>query len=86
MKRAILAASALALSLAAGSAFAAAETATAPIKSIDLKSHELTLDGGKVFKLPASWHLHAFKPGQRVTVSYQDHMGSMTVTRIRHSA
>jgi Cu/Ag efflux protein CusF len=96
MKASILSASVVALSLLAGGAFAAATpamTATTPamtdaaaIKSIDLKAHQLTLADGKTFSIPARWHLRAFKVGQKVSLSYQDHMGGLLVTRIRHTA
>jgi hypothetical protein len=58
------------------------ENDTATIKMIDLKAHQLTLDDGKMFVLPKSWHLHGYKVGEKVKVSYKDHMGSMMVTRI----
>jgi Cu/Ag efflux protein CusF len=89
MKASVFAASVVALSLLAGGAVAAttpAMTDSAAIKSIDLKAHQLALADGKVFSIPAHWHLRMFKVGQKVTVSYQDHMGGMLVTRIRHTA
>ncbi len=80
-------ASVLALGIMTGGAFAAtATTDTSAIKSIDLKAHQLALDDGKVFQLPTSWKLHAFKSGEKVKVYYQDHMGNLMATRIRHSA
>jgi hypothetical protein len=36
-----------------------------------------------MFQLPSKWTLHAYKAGEKIKVSYTDHMGSMMVTRIR---
>lgn len=58
------------------------ESDTAAIKLIDLKTHQLTLDDGKMFALPKTWRLHSYKVGEKVKVSYKDHMGSMIVTKI----
>ncbi len=87
MKLSLICASVLALGVMTGSGFAATTpTDTSAIKSIDLKVHQLTLADGKVFQLPTSWKLQAFKSGEKVKVYYQDHMGNLTATRIRHSA
>jgi hypothetical protein len=96
MKLALVSASLVSLALLTGSGLAATapkpmthaaaatmtETDIAAIKLIDVKAHQLTLDDGKMFALPKSWRLHAYKVGEKVKVSYKDHMGSMIVTRI----
>ena len=58
------------------------ESDTAAIKLIDLKAHQLTLADGKLFVLPKTWKLHSYKVGEKVKVSYKDHMGSMIATKI----
>jgi Cu/Ag efflux protein CusF len=83
MKLTGIAVSLLALGLTAGSAFAASTTDTSTIQSIDTKAHQLTLADGKMFQLPSNWHLRAFKTGEKVRVSYDDHSGSLMVTKIR---
>jgi Cu/Ag efflux protein CusF len=52
------------------------------IKTIDLKTHKLTLEDGKTFVFPQSWTLHGYKTGEKVTVTYHDQMGTMMVTKI----
>jgi Cu/Ag efflux protein CusF len=87
MKLSLACASVLALCVMTGSGFAAVPTTdTAAIKAIDLTAHHLSLADGKMFQLPTSWKLSTFKAGQKVKVYYQDHMGTLTATRIRHSA
>ncbi len=86
MKLSLACASVVAFGVLTGSVLAAAPAIdTSSIKSIDMKAHQLTLADGKVFELPKTWKLTAFKEGQKVKVYYQDHMGSMMVTRLRHS-
>jgi len=86
MKLSLISASILALGLLTSAGLAATMTDASAIKAIDLKSHHLTLADGKSFQLPASWRLHGFKVGQNVKVSYRDHMGSLRVIGLRHSA
>ena len=85
MKLSLISASVLALGLLTGSGFAATTNDVSTIKAIDAKTHQLTLADGKMFTLPASWTLRAFKTGEKVRVSYQDKMGSLTVIKIRRA-
>ncbi len=88
MKLSLISASLLTLGLLTGSGFAATMallTDTSAIKMIDAKAHQLTLADGKMFQLPAHWTLHAYKTGEKVKVSYTDHMGSMLVTKIHRA-
>jgi hypothetical protein len=82
MKLPLIAASLVTVGLLTGSGFAATTSDTSTIKMIDVKAHHLTLADGKMFQLPSKWTLHAYKAGEKVRVFYNDHMGSMTVTRI----
>lgn len=63
---------------------AAVEThsVTSMIKMIDVKTHQLTLDDGKVFIFPKHWTLHHYKTGEKVTVTYHEQMGTMMLTKI----
>ncbi len=87
MKLSLVCASVVAFGVLTGSVFAASPAIdTSSIKSIDMKAHQLTLADGKMFEFPKTWKLKAFKEGQKVKVNYRDHMGSMMVTRLRHTA
>jgi Cu/Ag efflux protein CusF len=93
MKVSTISASILALGLLTGSGFAASTAPmatsmsdTAAIKTIDAKAHQLTLADGKVFSIPSSWTLKAFKPGEKVRVTYKTSGTTMIVTAVKHVA
>lgn len=52
-------------------ATAAPQSITSTIKSIDLKTHTLTLANNVAYALPVSFSNPALKAGQRVTVKYE---------------
>ncbi len=69
MRRFLVPASLIA-ALAFSGAAMAATTTTGKIKSFDLKTHELKLDNGVVYMLPATFKDPGLKVGEKVSVSW----------------
>jgi hypothetical protein len=57
--------------LAASSFAAFAEEATGTIESVDSATGMVTLDDGKIFKMPTSIALATFKAGQKVKITFE---------------
>jgi hypothetical protein len=76
MKQLIVAASAVAL-LAASSLTAVAAEATGTIVSIDAAAGTVTLDDGKVFRMPAAVSPASLMPGQKVKITFQEQVGGL---------
>jgi hypothetical protein len=72
----------VALAVLAGSAVAAASTATGTISSLDPTAHKLKLSSGETFMLPASFKTGQYKVGEKVKVSYVKQNGGMQATQI----
>lgn len=70
MKNLLVIAGAAAL-LAASSLTALAEEATGTIASIDSAAGTVTLNDGKMFKLPTTVALVSFMPGQMVKITFE---------------
>jgi hypothetical protein len=72
----------LGLAGASAMAFAATETKSGDIKSLDAKKHELILSSGETFEVPTTVKLNTFKVGEKVTIAYQLKNGKMEATKI----
>lgn len=70
MNKSFIIAASLGTLLVSTSAFAAALTDTAAIKSIDAKANSITLADGKSFVLPAKFDVKTIKVGEKVVVTY----------------
>lgn len=68
--------------LALSGAAMAATTTTGKIKSFDLKTHELTLDNGVVYMLPANFKDPGLKAGEKVAVSWDMKAGKYDATSV----
>ena len=58
-------------SLLIGSAFAASMSMSGVIKAIDAAKKDLTLQSGETFSVPAKFDAKKFKPGEKVTITYE---------------
>jgi len=73
--------------MALGSAAAFAETATtSTIKTIDTTKHELIMEGGEVYTLPAGFDVSALKVGEKVSVEYRNDGSNMEVVSVKPAA
>jgi len=81
MRKMMLAAAA-AVALLSGISGAAAADVTGAIKSINATADTITLDNGKVYKLPASIKTSAWKVGEKVKVTFDAKNGQLMVTAI----
>ena len=70
------------LPFAATVAFAAAQSDTGMIKRLNTSKGTLELSDGKNFSVPKSIKLSAFKPNEKVTVTYTMTNGKMLATSI----
>jgi Cu/Ag efflux protein CusF len=73
MKYATALLSAIVLTLSAGFALAAEDTGK--VKAVDPPSRTLTLDNGTQFRVTENVMIELLKPGQEVTVSYEEQDG-----------
>ncbi|MEZ5774230.1 MAG: DUF1344 domain-containing protein [Hyphomicrobiaceae bacterium] len=74
-------AGALAL-VGATAAFAASQTMTDTIKSVDATRHELAMKDGKTFELPANFDLATVKAGEKVKITYDTEAGKMVASKV----
>ena len=81
-----LVSAALAASLISTVAFAAAQSDSGAIKTLDTVKHQLTLADGKIFDLPASWSGSGFKIGDKVKVTYETQNGKMMASAVTHAS
>jgi hypothetical protein len=70
MRKIILPVAAVAFAAASTLAFAASQTDTGAIKSIDARTPSITLQDGKTFKLAKSFKVATLKAGEKVMVTY----------------
>ncbi|MEZ2132587.1 MULTISPECIES: DUF1344 domain-containing protein [unclassified Sinorhizobium] len=80
MKRILQSTISTALLLAATAAFAA--SATGSIKSVDLKTHAVTLSDGQRFMFPAHMDLSKLRVGEKVTITYGTKAGKHEASKI----
>lgn len=74
----------VALSMLAGTAaFAAAQTATGEIKSIDAKQATITLADGQVYQLPKNFDAKSLKKGEKVSVTFDKTNGKMVASAVK---
>jgi Cu/Ag efflux protein CusF len=85
MRKSLLSA-ALAASFISTVAFAAAQTDSGAIRTLDTVKHQLTLADGRIFDLPASWKATGFKIGDQVKVTYEVQNGKMTASAVVHES
>ncbi|MBB4187905.1 Cu/Ag efflux protein CusF [Sinorhizobium terangae] len=78
IKRAIPAA--LLAAMLVAPAFAATMTGT--IKTIDPAKNDIVLQSGETFTLPAKFDLKKLKVGEKVSVTYLKHGGSMIASKV----
>jgi Cu/Ag efflux protein CusF len=70
MRKSLILAASLGTMLISSAAFAAALDATGAIRSIQSKSHTITLSNGKTYTLPAYFAIKNLKVGEKVSVAY----------------
>lgn len=70
MRKSLILAASLGTVLISSAAFAATTGVTGAIKSIQFKSHTITLSNGKTYALPARFVIKNLKVGERVSVAY----------------
>lgn len=84
MTKAIIVLSAVAAStLLSASAFAASQTKTGEIKSIDTAKQEIILSGGETFEAAKAVKLDALKSGEKVKITYELKDGKMLASAIK---
>lgn len=81
MKRFVCAATSALLLLSAGPAFAWSDV-SGTVKSIDMKTHMITLDNGKAYEAQAAVNLNTFKVGDKVTISTEVENGKNVVNKV----
>lgn len=64
-------------------AFAAPQTKSGEIKSIDAAKNELVLSGGDVFELPKAFKVDTVKAGEKVKITYEMKDGKMAATHVK---
>ena len=82
MRRSLALLTAVALPLVASASYAAMLTDTGKIKALDAKTHQITLQDGKHFTVPATWDFAAYKVGEKVTVTYDVQKGKMNASTV----
>lgn len=82
MRKSVVSLSLASLALLAGTALAAATSATGTISSLDPSKHQLQLSTGQTFEVPAAWDFNKYKVGEKIRVSYLKKNGMMDATRI----
>jgi hypothetical protein len=55
---------------------------TGTIKSVDLMKHVVTLENGSTYKAARGVNLKVFKPGQKVTLTYDGFGGTVEASAI----
>ena len=80
--RAYLVPVALAAGLALAPAAFAAQTTTGMIKSIDAKTHTITLDNGTAYTLPTSFKENGLKVGEKVSINWDMKAGKHQATTV----
>lgn len=84
MTKTIIAVSAIAASmLLSANAFAASQTKTGEIKSIDTAKQEIVLSGGESFEAAKAVKLDALKSGEKVKITYDMKDGKMVASSIK---
>ena len=68
--------------IVAGSAFAAALSATGVIKTIDTAKKDVVLQNGETFGLPAKFDTAKLKVGEKVKISYVKNGSHMVASKI----
>lgn len=81
MRRYLVPASLIA-ALALSGAAMAATTTTGKIVTFDMKTHELKLDNGIVYKLPETFKDPGLKAGEKVAVSWEMKAGQYDATTV----
>ena len=66
----------------ASASFAMAADATGAISSIDTSAGTVTLEDGKVYKLPASVDAASLKVGDKVNITFEDMNGTLTASAV----
>ena len=82
MRRPLALLAAAAIPLSASVALAATMTDTGTIRQLEPATHQLSLNDGKTFSVPAGWNVSGYKVGQKVTVSYEQKNGKMNATKV----
>jgi hypothetical protein len=72
----------LGLAGASAMAFAAVESKSGAIKSLDTTKHELVLVSGETFEVPTTIQLKNFKVGEKITIAYEMKNGKMEATKV----
>jgi hypothetical protein len=70
MRKSIILAASLGTMFISSAAFAATTGVTGAIKSIQFKSHTITLSNGKTYTLPTRFVIKNLKVGERVSIAY----------------
>ncbi len=84
--RTSFAVAAIAASLISTAAFAASQSDTGAIKTLDAAKHQLTLADGKNFQLPTTWKSAGFKVGDKVLITYEMQNGKMVASSVAHAS
>jgi hypothetical protein len=66
----------------AGSAFAAALSMSGVIKTIDPAKHDIVLQTGETFMLPAKFDVKKLKVGEKVKITYEKQGTNMVATNV----
>lgn len=64
-------------------AFAAMQTTTGTIKSLNMKTHTLTLANGTAYALPASFHGKSLKAGEKVSIEWSMRNGRHQASSVK---
>jgi Cu/Ag efflux protein CusF len=81
MNRLMIVAGAAAL-LAVSSFAASAAEVTGAITSVDAAAGTVTLDDGKTYTLPVDFDVASLQAGAKVTITYEEADGKMTITKV----
>jgi Cu/Ag efflux protein CusF len=84
MNKLMVAAGAAAL-LAASSLAALAAEATGAIMSVDAAAGTVTLDDGNTYVLPSDFDVAALQAGAKVTITYEEVDGKLTITKVEQA-
>lgn len=57
---------------------------TGAIRSVNPKSHLVTLHNGSVYHLPRSYNIGRLTPGEKVTITYHNQGGRHMATSVAH--
>jgi hypothetical protein len=82
MRKIIFPVAAVAFVAASTLAFAASQSDTGAIRTIDAKAPSITLDDGKTFKLAKSFKVGSLKVGEKVVVTYSTKGSDMLASKV----